>query len=70
MASRRILRLTGPDTEDFMQGLVTNDIRRLDRGLVYAAILTPQGKYLADFFLKRDGDGVLLTWPKAWQTPL
>ncbi len=60
MASRRILRLTGPDTEDFMQGLVTNDIRRLDRGLVYAAILTPQGKYLADFFLKRDGDGVLL----------
>ena len=60
MASRRILRLTGPDTEDFLQGLVTNDIRRLDRGLVYAAILTPQGKYLADFFLKRDGDGVLL----------
>ncbi|MDA0961589.1 MAG: folate-binding protein [Proteobacteria bacterium] len=60
MASRRILRLTGPDTEDFLQGLVTNDICRLDRGLVYAAILTPQGKYLADFFLKRDGDGVLL----------
>lgn len=60
MASRRILRLTGPDTEDFLQGLVTNDIRHLDRGLVYAAILTPQGKYLADFFLKRDGDDVLL----------
>jgi len=60
MASRRILRLTGPDTEDFLQGLVTNDIRHLHRGLVYAAILTPQGKYLADFFLKRDGDDVLL----------
>lgn len=60
MASRRILRLTGPDTEDFLQGLVTNDIRRLDLGLVYTAILTPQGKYLADFFLTRDGGGVLL----------
>ena len=60
MTSRRILRLTGPDTEDFLQGLITNDIRRLDRGLVYAAILTPQGKYLADFFLARTEGGVLL----------
>ena len=59
-SSRRILRLTGPDTFDFLQGLITNDIKRLDRGLVYAALLTPQGKYLADFFLKADGDAVLL----------
>lgn len=60
MSTRRILRLTGTDTDSFLQGLVTNDTRKLDDGLVYAAILTPQGKYLADFFLKRDGDLVLL----------
>ncbi|WP_170358474.1 CAF17-like 4Fe-4S cluster assembly/insertion protein YgfZ [Ruegeria arenilitoris] len=60
MSTRRILRLTGTDTDSFLQGLVTNDTRKLDDGLVYAAILTPQGKYLADFFLKRDGDSVLL----------
>ncbi|MEX0316991.1 MAG: folate-binding protein YgfZ [Ruegeria sp.] len=60
MPTRRILRLTGKDTEDFLQGLVTNDIARLEQGLVYAALLTPQGKYIADFFLARDGDGVLL----------
>jgi len=60
MTQRRIIRLTGPDTESFLQGLITNDIARLDDGLVYAAILTPQGKYLADFFLLRQGDGVLL----------
>lgn len=60
MSTRRILRLTGADTESFLQGLVTNDIRKLEDGLVYAAILTPQGKYLADFFLKRDLDSVLL----------
>ncbi|MCB1341712.1 MAG: folate-binding protein YgfZ [Pseudooceanicola sp.] len=60
MPDRRILRLSGTDTEDFLQGLVTNDLRRLADGLVYAALLTPQGKYLADFFLLRDGDGVLL----------
>lgn len=60
MSNRRILRLTGADTDSFLQGLVTNDVSRLDDGLVYAALLTPQGKYLADFFLKRDGDAVLL----------
>ncbi|NOD77454.1 MULTISPECIES: folate-binding protein YgfZ [unclassified Ruegeria] len=60
MPTRRILRLTGSDTESFLQDLITNDIQGLDDGLVYAALLTPQGKYLADFFLKRDGDGVLL----------
>ncbi|EEE39068.1 aminomethyl transferase family protein [Rhodobacteraceae bacterium KLH11] len=60
MPNRRILRLTGKDTDSFLQGLITNDIERLADGLVYAALLTPQGKYLADFFLKRDGKGVLL----------
>ncbi|WP_164659926.1 folate-binding protein YgfZ [Tropicibacter sp. Alg240-R139] len=60
MTARRILRLSGADTITFLQGLVTNDVDKLDQGLVYAAILTPQGKYLADFFLARDGDNVLL----------
>jgi len=59
--SRTILRLTGRDTRDFLQGLVTNDVGRLDRdGIVYAALLTPQGKYIADFFLVTEGEAVLL----------
>jgi len=60
MSQRRILRLSGPDTRNFLQGLVTNDVDNIDQGLVYAALLTPQGKYLADFFLLADGDDVLL----------
>ena len=60
MSTRRIVRLSGKDTDDFLQNLVTNDIKGLERGLVYAALLTPQGKYIADFFLKRDGDAILL----------
>ena len=58
--ARRILKLTGSEAESFLQGLVTNDLKRLDDGLVYAALLTPQGKYIADFFLLRQGDAVLL----------
>jgi len=60
MSLRRILRLTGQDTDTFLQGLVTNDIARLKDGLVYAALLTPQGKYIADFFLLRSDGDVLL----------
>ena len=60
MTTRRILRLSGPETEEFLQGLITNDIAKLKDGLVYAALLTPQGKYIADFFLARDGEDVLL----------
>lgn len=60
MSKRRILRLSGSDTLSFLQNLVTNDVAGLEHGLVYAALLTPQGKYLADFFLLRDGEDVLL----------
>lgn len=60
MTDRRILRLSGADTRDFLQDLVTNDVRKLDAGLVYTALLTPQGKYIADFFLVPDGTDVLV----------
>ncbi|MEM6305746.1 MAG: folate-binding protein [Pseudomonadota bacterium] len=65
MSDRRILRISGPDARDFLQGLVTNDVARLDQGLVYAALLTPQGKYMADFFLVPQADAILLDAPSA-----
>ena len=60
MRARKILRLSGADTRDFLQGLITNDINKIDQGLVYAALLTPQGKYLSDFFLSTAAEDVLL----------
>ena len=57
---RRVLRVTGDDRDSFLQGLVTNDVKRLSDGLVYAAMLTPQGKYIADFFLVPAGDAILI----------
>ncbi|WP_306116470.1 MULTISPECIES: folate-binding protein YgfZ [unclassified Roseovarius] len=58
--NRTILEIAGNDATTFLQGLVTNDVARLDQGLVYAALLTPQGKYLADFFLIQHGSAILL----------
>ncbi len=57
---RRILEIRGQDATHFLQGLITNDIERMGDGLLYAAMLTPQGKYLADFLLHRAGDAIRL----------
>ena len=58
-AGRKIYRITGADREHFLQGLVTNNVRDLAT-LTYSALLTPQGKYIADFFLVPDGESILL----------
>lgn len=60
MDGRTVFSITGNDRIDFLQNLVTNDLGRLDKGLVWAALLTPQGKYLIDFFLLADEDTLLL----------
>ena len=59
-ADRAVLRVSGADTRDFLQGLVTNDVSRLAAGPVYAALLSPQGKYLFDFILVANGADVLI----------
>ena len=60
MSDRTVLGISGAEARDFLQGLVTNDVAKLEHGLVYAAMLTPQGKYRADFFLAPMGDAILL----------
>jgi tRNA-modifying protein YgfZ len=67
MNMRRLYRLTGQDALPFLQGLVTNDVLPLGKGLglVYAALLTPQGKYLADFFVGQTAQGLILDLPEA-----
>lgn len=58
---RKVYRITGADRVKFLQNLVSNDLSRLSQGhAVYAALLTPQGKYLADFFLAEAADSILV----------
>ena len=61
LLDRDVLRLTGEDRASFLQGLVSNDMRKVapDRA-VFAALLTPQGKYLHDFHVVALGDTWLL----------
>lgn len=60
MTNRMILRLSGTDRMDFLQGLATNDVTRTGGRLVYAALLTPQGKFIADFFVQQVADALLV----------
>ena len=57
---RKVFRFSGTDARKFLQNLITNDIKRLDTGPVYSALLTPQGKFIADFFLIADGNDILM----------
>jgi folate-binding protein YgfZ len=57
--NRTVLSVTGADASHFLQGLVTNDVEKIAQGLVYAAMLTPQGKYLADFLMVSLPDGAI-----------
>ncbi len=48
----RFINIAGDDRQDFLQGLITNDINACNRNNpIYSCILSPQGKFLADFFV-------------------
>ena len=67
---RKVFRFSGTDARKFLQNLITNDIKRLDAGPVYSALLTPQGKFIADFFLIPDGNDILMDVDKDAAAPL
>jgi hypothetical protein len=58
--TRTVLSITGTDRVEFLQGLITNDVGRANGALVYAALLTPQGKFIADFFVIGQNDRLLV----------
>ena len=57
LEDRGVLSVSGRDRVSFLQGLVSNDIEKAGPGsAIYAALLTPQGKYLYDFFIVEAGE--------------
>ena len=58
---RSIIKISGKDKFSFIQGIISNDIEILKKKTsIYSSILTPQGKFLADFFLSVYDDSFLL----------
>jgi tRNA-modifying protein YgfZ len=52
LAARGIVRVAGVDAKKLLQGLITNDMERIGPGAaLHAALLSPQGKILFEFFV-------------------
>ena len=61
LPDRSVIVIEGADRVAFLQGLVSNDVSAAGPGrAVWAALLTPQGKWMADFFILADGERLLL----------
>jgi hypothetical protein len=60
LSARGILTIAGPDARSFLQGLISNDIDKVSSSrAIYAALLTPQGKFLHDFLIAASGETLL-----------
>jgi len=57
---RTVISISGDDRINFLQGLVTNDVAKAADNIIYTALLTPQGKFIVDFFVIGQGDRLLL----------
>jgi folate-binding protein YgfZ len=61
LPQRGVIGITGADRVGFLNGLVSNEVGNAAPGTaVWAALLSPQGKYLSDFFIFAEGQALLL----------
>jgi folate-binding protein YgfZ len=58
---RSVIAVGGPDRAEFLQGLISNDTAKVGLGrAIWAALLTPQGRFLNDMFVVEDESGTFL----------
>ncbi len=61
LKDRGIIYLSGEDTRDFLQNIITNDINKVsDTYSCFSSLLSPQGKYLFDFIVVKHKQGYFL----------
>jgi folate-binding protein YgfZ len=71
LVDRSVISVAGPESRAFLQGLISNDIGDSQPGrAIYAALLTPQGKILFDFFVTEADNGFFIDCAAARQTDL
>ena len=58
---RGVIAVSGEDRVEFLQGLISNDVTKVaPTKAIWAALLTPQGRFLNDMFVVDAGFGTLL----------
>ena len=65
LEDRGFIQVKGIEAKDFLQNIVTNDLEKVtNESSVFSSILTPQGKYLFEFFILKLKDSYLLECEK------
>jgi len=61
LKNRVVITISGPEAKSFLQGLITNDINKIDSGeAIYSLMLNPQGRFLYDFFIISNNETIIL----------
>ena len=61
LKDRGLISINGNDAKEFLQNIITNDIERVNQSnTIFSALLTPQGKYLFEFFIISSNRGYFL----------
>ena len=61
LKNRGLISVSGEDAKDYLQNIITNDINKVSHSSsIFAALLSPQGKYLFDFFVIKNEKSYLL----------
>ncbi|EJF86664.1 YgfZ/GcvT domain-containing protein [Bartonella rattimassiliensis] len=61
LKNRAIIKITGEEATDFLQSLITTDVKKISPQEMFpGALLSPQGKILADFLIGKKEDGYLI----------
>ena len=64
LKDRGIVYISGEDSKNFLQNIVTNDINKVSNTQsCFSSLLTPQGKYLFDFIIVKHKHCLLYTSP-------
>ena len=60
-SNSRFLSIEGGDSNEFLQNLITNDINKCaEDNILYSCLLSPQGKFLSDFFIFKKDERYLI----------
>ena len=71
LEDRGFIQVNGAEAKDFLQNIVTSDIEKVtSNSTLFSSILTPQGKYLFEFFVLKLKDGYLLECEKKSTTEI
>jgi len=65
LEDRGFIEIRGSESKDFLQNIVTNDVNKVsNQSTIFSSILTPQGKYLFEFFILKLKDNYFIECEK------